>query len=120
VFTERIRDTNRFVNLRHVAVLTALLINVVAGQPFLIRHLLRDLPDHLPAGSQRFGDQRVAGRAQFRLPDLLAVGGTEASRGGSHDAPLPFLDLERAKLVALASLMGGINDEPADEAIARA
>ena len=118
-YSQNFRCRDGFLNHRHVAVLAALFFAKVALQPLLIRHLLRKLADLLSSGSQRRGDQRVAGRAQFRLPDVIALGRTVSARRRSHDAVLPVFDFKRPIFFALAQVADCIHDESANQAFAR-
>ena len=85
------------VDHRHVARLAALLFRLVrAVLPLEVHHLLGKLSDHLALRIERLGDERVAGRAQFGLPDVVALRRLELRRR-PHDRRQTLLDVERTE-----------------------
>ena len=64
--------------------------------PLEIGHLLGDLADHFAARTERFREERVARRAQLRLPDVRGLRLPELRRG-VHDRRQSLVDLERAE-----------------------
>ena len=80
-FAEHGRNGDVFFDARHVAVLAAAGFLVVAVEPFLIRHLLRQFADDLALRVEGRGEQGMAGCAQFRgLDDLLVLPGLKGNR----------------------------------------
>ena len=59
-YSEYFRDRNFFMHFGHVARLAALLIAVVAVQPFVVRHLLREFADLFAVRSKGLGVERMA------------------------------------------------------------
>ena len=97
---EHRRDRRVLLDDRHMAGLAAALFACVrAVLPFLKRHLLGQLADDLSLGPARFRDQRMAGRAQLRLPDVHRLGRLETGRR-LHDGRHAAFDLERSEHLA--------------------
>ena len=117
---EHARDRHRLLHHRHVARLAALRVLEIAVQPLLIGHLLGQAADRRAARSQRVRDERVARRAQLRLPDVLGLRRPVSLRRAAHDARVPRLDFERTVLRPFVRIRRGGDDEAAVEALARA
>ena len=108
------RDRDVLFHHRHVARLAASRLLVVAVQPFLVRHLLRQLADHLALCVERLGEERVARRAQFRRANVLGFHRLKRRRR-LHDRGVSLVDLERTKDVTRAGRGFLVDLEPPDE-----
>src|SRR5207302_6789184 len=115
LFAEHARDLNLPVDLRHVAILTALLVSVIAVDPLRVRYLFGKGANHFTARAQGRGDECVAGGAQFGFADMLAFLGAITLGGRPHDGDLAFLNLEWAVLRSIAVRAGTVDHEAAVE-----
>ena len=104
---------------RHMAMLAALRLFVVAVLPFEERHLLRQPADGLAVRSEGGRVQRVAGRAQLRLTDVQSFGRHKAG-GRVHHRRLPALDLVRPERAPLFERRRRVDHVAAREAFWRA
>ncbi len=119
VVAEHRRHPNGPGNLRHVARLAA---PPFAGEravaPLLIVHLLGQRTDDAAVRTEGFGDERVAGRAELRLPDVLALHLLEPGHR-VHDAPAACVGRERTERAARAGRQRRGQREIAVESFAR-
>ena len=82
-----------------------------AVAPFEIRHLLRQLADHFAARTERFREQRMARRAQLRLPDVRRFRLPELRRGVHDRASIPCRP-RTGRRSAWHQRPGGLSERP--------
>src|SRR5581483_11567341 len=107
-------------NLRHVTILAALFVAIVAMEPFEIGHLFRQLADGFASCSTRDGVERVARGAQLRVANMEIVRRPKAASRGPHDALIGLLNVERTVLRVILLVFRRIHDKAAVKTFARA
>src|SRR5207247_11110699 len=102
----------------HARRLTALLTPVVALQPLLIPHLLRETADDASIRTSSIGEQRVARGAELRLTHVIVLHRAKSLRRTSHDPRLALFNHVRSIFGTVVVAVGRIDYESAVEAFA--
>ncbi len=108
-------DRGTIGNDRHVAVLTAATVLILAVRPLQIRHLLGQLAHHLTLVIHGMGVERVTGRAEFGALNVRGLLRDEARRR-AHEVLSTVVDIEGAEDLALVQRQRRIDQETAGEA----
>ncbi len=113
--TEDARDRHLAFDHRHVAALTAADAGKRAVLPLEVGHLLGQLAHHLTVGIESVGEEGVAGGADLRALDVVALCGQKTG-GGTHQAGSTGIDFVRPEDLPLALGGGGVETEACREA----
>src|SRR5581483_17557 len=91
-------------------------VGIVAVQPLLVRHLLREFSQHFAGFIQRLRVQRVTGRTHGRFANVLRLHGAKPAGGSLHDVRQPVFHDKRTVFGMFVPGDGRLDDEPTVEA----